>query len=172
MACDGFLFSGLQRTHGITSRETGCFALKTIPVIPVLHPDAAADTIVKDYIARSGVKLAITQSNEAYYRPSTLFHELTHSTGHKSRLDRIADMAAFGSEAYSKEELVAELGASFLVNHSGLESTESFGNNAAYIAGWLSALKNDKRLIVTAAGAAEKAAQMILGKEAEDHEPQ
>ena len=81
-------------------------------------------------------------------------------------------MAAFGSEAYSKEELVAELGASFLVNHSGLESTKSFGNNAAYIAGWLSALKNDKRLIVTAAGAAEKAAQMILGKEGDDHEPQ
>ena len=66
-----------------------------------------------------------------------------------------------------KEELVAELGASFLVNHAGLETPESFSNNAAYLNGWLSALKKDKRLIVSAAGAAEKAARMILGKEAD-----
>lgn len=175
----------IDQCEGINPR----WAVSVMPQLPTLKPDAAADAIVKDYVARSGVKLTITQSNEAYYSPSTdevvvpelsqyryvaeyystLFHELTHSTGHKSRLDRIADVAAFGSEAYSKEELVAELGASFLVNHTGLESPESFGNNAAYIAGWLSALKNDKRLIVAAAGAAEKAAQMILGKEDEDH---
>ena len=152
-----------------------------------LKPDDTADAIVKDYIARSGVKLTVTESSQAFYRPSTdevvvpklsqyrliseyystLFHELTHSTGHASRLARITDTAAFGSEAYSKEELVAELGASFLVNHAGLETPESFNNSAAYLNGWLSALKKDKRLIVSAAGAAEKAAQMILGKEAE-----
>ena len=66
-----------------------------------------------------------------------------------------------------KEELVAELGASFLVNHAGLETPESFNNSAAYLNGWLSALKKDKRLIVSAAGAAEKAARMFLGKETE-----
>lgn len=152
-----------------------------------LKPDDAAETIVRDFIARYGIKLTITESNQAFYRPSTdevvvpklsqyrivseyystLFHELTHSTGHASRLARITDIAAFGSEAYSKEELVAELGASFLVNHVGLETPESFRNNAAYINGWLAALKKDKRLIVSAAGAAEKAAQLILGKEAD-----
>ena len=56
---------------------------------------------------------------------------------------------------------------SFLVNHAGLETPESFSNSAAYLNGWLSALKKDKRLIVSAAGAAKKAARMILGKEAE-----
>ncbi len=168
-----------------------CEGLKprwAVPVSPsALKPDDAAESLVRDYIARYGIKLTITESNQAFYRPSTdevvvpklsqyrivseyystLFHELTHSTGHASRLARITDIAAFGSEAYSKEELVAELGASFLVNHAGLETPESFRNNAAYINGWLSALKKDKRLIVSAAGAAEKAAQMILGKEAD-----
>ena len=174
----------IDQCEGINPR----WALSVSPQLITLNPDAAADTIAADYVSRSGVKLTITESSEAYYRPvtdevvvprlsqyhhsteyySTLFHELTHSTGHKNRLDRIADTASFGSEAYSKEELVAELGASFLVHHAGLETPSSFANNAAYIAGWLSALKNDKRLIVTAAGAAEKAVQLILGKEEED----
>ncbi len=68
-----------------------------------------------------------------YY--STLFHESIHSTGHHSRLHRISDVAQFGSETYSKEELVAELGAACLVNRTGLESNSSFQNSAAYIDG-------------------------------------
>ena len=96
-----------------------------------------------------------------YY--STLFHETVHSTGHPSRLNRITDTAMFGSETYSKEELVAELGASYLVNTAGLETPSTLVNSAAYILGWLSALKNDKRFVVSVAGKAEKAVSLILG---------
>ncbi len=149
-----------------------------------LKPDAAADTIIRDYVDRSGVALKITPSDRAFYQPgtdtvvmpelsqyqkqeefySTTFHELTHSTGHKSRLDRLADIAAFGSHEYSKEELVAELGSAFLVNHCGLETESSFQNSAEYLQGWLKALKDDKRLLVSAAGAAEKAVNLILNR--------
>lgn len=96
-----------------------------------------------------------------YY--STAFHELTHSPGHKSRLDRLERTAFFGSEAYSKEELIAEIGAAALVNHVGLETSASFRNSAAYLQNWLQVLKNDKRFIVSAAGKAEKAVELILG---------
>ena len=95
-----------------------------------------------------------------YY--STAFHELSHSTGHHSRLDRLSKTAFFGSEAYSKEELIAELGASALVSHCGLETSSSFRNNAAYIQSWLQALRNDKRMIVSASSKAEKAVGLIL----------
>ena len=66
-----------------------------------------------------------------YY--STAFHEMTHSTGHAKRLDRLEKTAFFGSDAYSKEELIAEIGAAALVNRCGLETTKSFRNSAAYI---------------------------------------
>ena len=65
---------------------------------------------------------------------------------------------------YSKEELVAEIGAAALVNHCGLETPTSFRNNTAYIQNWLSALKGDKRFIVSAAGKAEKAVTLILNQ--------
>ena len=153
-----------------------------------LQPDAAADAVIKDYVNRSGVTLRITESDRAFYQPgtdtvtvpqlsqykqqeeyySTLFHELTHSTGHRSRLDRLNDIAAFGSDQYSKEELVAELGSAFLVNHVGLETSASFRNSAGYIQGWLKSLKNDKKLLVTAAGAAERAVNLILNQKGDD----
>lgn len=149
-----------------------------------LDPDKEADAIIQEYVDRSGVTLRITESDRAYYQPSTdtvvvpklsqyqkleeyystIFHELTHSTGHKSRLNRISDIAAFGDHNYSKEELVAELGSAFLVNHSGMETETSFRNSAAYLQGWLHALKDDKKLIVSAAGAAEKAVNLILNR--------
>ena len=66
-------------------------------------------------------------------------------------------------EAYSKEELIAEIGAAALVNVAGLETAKSFRNTAAYIQNWLSVLKNDKRFIVSASGKAEKAVNLILG---------
>ncbi len=153
-----------------------------------LEPDAVADAIIQGYQDRAGITLRITESDRAYYQPSTdtvvvprlsqyqcqeeyystLFHELTHSTGHHSRLDRISDVVAFGSHEYSKEELCAELGAAFLVNHCGLESESSFRNSAGYIQGWLKALKNDKHLIVSAAGAAERAVNLILNRKEGD----
>ena len=95
-----------------------------------------------------------------YY--STAFHELTHSTGHRSRLNRLTETARFGSTSYSKEELCAELGASFILNRLGLETNGSFRNNAAYIGHWLTVLQEDKRLLVTAAGQADKAVHLIL----------
>lgn len=97
-----------------------------------------------------------------YY--STLFHEMAHSTGHKSRLARkgIEEIAAFGSETYSKEELVAEMGAAFLCGHAGIFH-QTQANSAAYLASWIKALKADSKLIVTAAAQAQKAADYILG---------
>lgn len=147
-----------------------------------LEPDAAADAIIADYLTRSGVKLEHQPGDRAFYRPSTdtvvlpemeqfaelaeyystAFHELTHSTGHASRLNRLTATAHFGNEEYSKEELVAEIGAAALVNHVGLETSSSFRNSAAYVQSWLKALQNDKRMIVSAAGQAEKACNLIL----------
>ena len=99
--------------------------------------------------------------NEEYY--STLFHELAHSTGHETRLKRegITDFDAFGSHQYSKEELVAEIGAAFLCAHAGIEQ-ETLDNSTSYINSWLSRLKNDKRMVVQAAQQAQKAADHIL----------
>ena len=98
---------------------------------------------------------------ESFY--ATLYHELVHSTGHASRLNRFKDdgPAHFGSESYSKEELVAELGSAFLCAHAGI-SNETQENSAAYIQGWLRAFNNDKRMIMQAASAAQKAADYIL----------
>ena len=102
-------------------------------------------------------------SEEDYY--NVLFHEMTHSTGHETRLDRKAGMecVAFGSESYSKEELVAEMGSAFLCSYSRIES--KIENSAAYIQSWLNALKDDKKLLVQAASQAQKAADYILGRE-------
>ena len=143
----------------------------------------AADAIIRDYCERSGVKLQHQEGDRAFYSPSsdsitlplleqfaetaeyysTAFHELIHSTGHASRLNRLEKIAFFGTEAYSKEELVAEIGAAALVNAAGLETANSFRNSAAYVQNWLKVLSDDKRFIVSAAGKAEKAVNLILG---------
>ncbi len=103
------------------------------------------------------------RSGEEYY--GTLFHELTHSTGHPSRLSRLALDAApapFGSPDYSREELVAEFGAAFLCAQAGI-FPRTAENSAAYIAGWLKALKGDKRCLPIAAAQAQRAADWIAG---------
>ena len=144
---------------------------------------ATAQDIIYDYLSREGVKMTHSEGDRAFYRPatdevvlpirkqfvstaeyySTVFHELTHSTGHPSRLNRLTKPSFFGTEDYSKEELVAEIGASALVNYVGLETDHSIRNNAAYIQNWLQVLKDDKRFIVSASGKAEKAVNLILG---------
>ena len=108
-------------------------------------------------------------SAESFY--STLFHEMTHATGHASRLARphIMEVAYFGSDDYSREELVAEMGASMLCAVAGIES-RTVSNSAAYIQSWLRVLKGDSRLVVVAAAQAQKAADYILGKPAADAE--
>ena len=156
---------------------------ETLPA--TADPNENAEVFINDYLFRSGVKLTHESGDRAYYQPafdrvvlpcmeqfketaeyySTAFHELTHSTGHQSRLNRLDRTAFFGTEAYSKEELVAEIGAAALVNHAGLETAASFRNSTAYVQNWLNVLKNDKRFIISAAGKAEKAVNLILNHE-------
>ena len=150
-------------------------------------PVESAENIITAYIERETVTFTATDSNRAYYSPSedavvvpdlkyfeaveeyysTSFHELTHSTMHQDRCNRAEERkgkkVAFGSEEYSKEELVAEIGAATLVNMIGLESDKSFKNSVSYIQSWIGKLKNDKNLIVSASSRAEKAVNYILG---------
>ena len=103
------------------------------------------------------------ETAEEYY--STLFHELVHSTGHLKRLARpgITDLSPFGTPSYSKEELIAEMGAAFLCGVAGIENV-TLDNSAAYIEGWLRKLRNDKKLVIVAAAQAQKAANYILNR--------
>ena len=99
-----------------------------------------------------------------YY--STLFHELVHATGHELRLGRKGIRSAsarFGSPTYSKEELVAEMGAAYVCGEAQIEKG-TLENSAAYIRGWIAKLKGDATLAVKAAGAAQKAADFILDR--------
>ena len=148
------------------------------------NTDTAAEAIIVDYVKREGVRLDHQEGDRAYYQPATdrivlpllkqfsetaeyyacAYHEAIHSTGHPSRLNRLDATAFFGSDAYSKEELIAEIGAAALVNRVGLETSKSFRNSTAYVQNWLQVLKNDKRFIVSAAGKAEKAVALILGE--------
>lgn len=155
------------------------------------EPIEVAENIKIEYMKREGLSIRNVLSNSAFYSPmgdyinmplmeqftdineyySTLFHECVHSSGHRDRLNRFGNdtkLAAFGSPDYSKEELVAELGSSFIMSHCGIETENTFRNSAAYIQGWLAALANDNRLIVSAASRAEKAARYILGEAAEN----
>ncbi len=101
------------------------------------------------------------ESPAAYY--STLFHELTHATGHPSRLNRkeVTDPIHFGSQPYSREDLVAEMGAAYLCGHCELEQA-TLAQSASYIQNWLERLKDDRKLVVHAAAQAQKACDFIL----------
>ncbi|MEX1098005.1 MAG: zincin-like metallopeptidase domain-containing protein [Planctomycetales bacterium] len=103
-------------------------------------------------------------SAETYH--ATMFHELVHATGHSSRLNRpeVTGDIRFGTRDYSREELVAEMGAAFLCGHAGIDNAV-IESSAAYIAGWLTRLRGDKRLVVHAAAAAQKAADYVLGRQ-------
>ena len=101
-------------------------------------------------------------TSEEYY--STLFHELGHWTGHKTRLNRFqegAKSAAFGSAEYSREELIAEMTSAFLCFDCQIDVPKLIENQAAYLKGWIKVLKGDSKLIASAAASAEKAAKFI-----------
>lgn len=103
------------------------------------------------------------ETSNDYY--SSLFHELIHSTGNEKRLNWFEDNPEeyiFGSESYSKEELVAELGSAFLTARYGLDGINT-KRSAGYIQGWLRALKNDVNLVIRASSKARKAKDYILG---------
>lgn len=116
---------------------------------------------IEDYINMPPIE----QHDSAEYYYSTYFHELIHSTGHAKRLNReeVVTPNRFGSIPYSEEELVAEIGASFLRQIGMIESNPIFQNSASYIQGWLSKLKDDKKLIFKASAEAQKAVDYIIG---------
>jgi antirestriction protein ArdC len=116
----------------------------------------AEDTVIMPLLSRF-------DSQEHFF--ATIYHELIHSTGHASRLNReaITTGARFGSESYSREELIAEIGSAFLCGHTGINKPEIEENTTAYLQNWIAVLKGDSRLVVSAAAHAQHAADMILG---------
>lgn len=99
--------------------------------------------------------------SEDYY--DTLFHELIHSTGHQSRLNRaeVVEGTLFSSPAYAIEELTAEFGACYLKSFVGFKD-KSLDNNAAYIQSWLEKLRSNKNFIVYSSVQAQRAIDFIL----------
>lgn len=146
------------------------------------EPIEELESIKNGYLDRSGVKFNNIRGDKAYYQPgadrivlplleqfdsiekyySTAFHEMAHSTGHSSRLNRIKETAHFGSEEYGKEELVAEITAAAVLNEAGIESSATLKNSAAYVQNWTNAIKGDNKLIVHASSKAQKAFEMIM----------
>ena len=143
----------------------------------VRNPDTR-DALADEFLRSTGADIREGQG-EAYYVPShdfismpafeafkgadhfynVVFHELTHWTGHKSRLDR--DLKnRFGSRDYAAEELIAELGAAFLCAEFGFDGDV---RNAGYIATWIELLRADKRAFFTACSKASKAADYLRG---------
>ena len=114
-------------------------------------------------------KLKTFENSERYYE--TFFHELVHSTGHLSRLNRkeLMSMEEFGGDAYSVEELTAEMGSCYLKSLCGFDSA-GFDQSAAYIQGWLTRLKDDRHFVIYAAGKAQHAVDFILNVQAEEKE--
>jgi antirestriction protein ArdC len=164
----------ISQTEGVDLPER--FQTKREPVA-VLD---GVKSVIDGYV--EGPALDYIPQGRAFYRPSedrvvlpvleqfetpegyaeTLFHEFTHSTGHKSRLDRFeAGSETFGCEGYAKEELVAEMGAALLAATVGVNI--SLDNAASYVGNWLSTLKDDRSLIIKAAQQAQKAVDRIIG---------
>jgi len=147
------------------------------------NPIEKADQIVKSYKGKPEIK---HESQRAFYSPSNdvinmpaknsfessenyysvLFHEMAHSTGHEKRLNReeVSEPHFFGDEVYSREELTAEITSLFLSCDAGISCEKIFKNSTAYIQNWIDKLRNDKRLIISASGKAQKAVDYILGK--------
>lgn len=149
-------------------------------------PIKEGDELINSYSEREQIPVYDDEpSNEAYYNPredyirvpmlnqfktaeqyySTVFHEMVHSAGHSSRLDRLAPNFKFGDHNYSQEELVAELGSSYLCAKLGIETDNTVKNSASYIRSWLKALESDEKFFYKACGYAEKAVNFILAEQ-------
>lgn len=155
-----------------------------------IEPIEHAEKVLADYWERESIRVEHTRSNKAYYSPTrdlihlplfeqfitaseyygTAFHESVHSTMKANRCNREEErkgkLVAFGSEDYSKEELVAEIGSATLMNIIGIETNHSFRNSTAYIQSWIKVLKNDVKFIVSASSRAEKAVDYIMNANA------
>lgn len=154
-----------------------------------IEPIDKAEKILNNYWNRENITIEHVKGDKAFYSPmfdkiqlplfeqfkqseeyySTAFHESVHSTMKTSRCNRQEDrkgkVVSFGSEEYSKEELVTEVGSAQLMNIVGIETTKSFRNSTAYIQSWLKVLRNDNKFIVSASSKAEKAVNYILGNQ-------
>jgi antirestriction protein ArdC len=135
--------------HIVTGSDVACY----LPVTDTIHIPRRGDFA----------------SPEAYY--ATLFHELAHATGHPRRLNRsgLTTPAPFGSPDYSHEELVAEMTSAFVCGATGI-APATLPGSAEYIGGWLRALRAESRLVVVAAGQAQRAADLLLGAAAAPHD--
>jgi antirestriction protein ArdC len=173
--CDGL--SGNPEVRGTAgSRRRPGLAADPAPL-----PERQIVPVAEEVIAASGVDFRIG-GDMAFYVPAldlvqvppqpaffqqinyyrTALHELTHATGHSSRLDRKL-LNAFGSKDYAREELVAEMGSAFLCAALGIIPTV---RHADYLGAWLEVLREDNRAIFRAASAASKAADWILARHA------
>lgn len=174
----------ILRYYRVFEINTQCEGLETKRKVETYQHDPLekAEEIIFAYKEGPTVDFG---GDKAFYRPATdhvrlpekeyfktiqsfysvFFHELVHSTGHEKRLNRkeIVTLNSFGSHDYSKEELVAEIGAAMLCGVAGIEQA-TMENSVAYLQSWLKALKDDDKLIVLAAAQAQKAADHILGE--------
>ncbi len=142
-SCDEVINRMADPPHIVPGSDIACY----LPVTDTIHIPRRADFA----------------DAEAYY--ATLFHELGHATGHPRRLNRSALVtpAPFGSPDYSHEELVAEMASAFVCGATGI-APATLPASAEYVAGWLQVLRADRRLVVVAAGRAQQAADLILGR--------
>ena len=109
------------------------------------------------------------EAPEHYY--ATKFHELSHSTGHPDRLNRksLTEFSEFGDVSYCKEELITELSAAILCHKCGIDS-KTIDDSAAYLQGWLKALRADPSMLLASAQLAEKAVNCIAPAEESDND--
>lgn len=148
-----------------------------------VKPIEAAEDLINNYVCRENIclknsspssqafynmtkdEIVVPQKSqfnsiEAYY--NTVFHEMAHSTGHSSRLNRPLKGYIADKDSYSKEELIAELTAASLCCAMGIDTGATMQDNLSYIQGWLNVLQNDKTMIVKAASKSGKAFDYIM----------
>ena len=144
-----------KRKETFVANETAGKIISHYPIKIVPDRSECFYSPVADHIGIPDEHQFVTSDD--YY--GAMSHEMVHSTGHESRLDRDLKSYRMDKESYSKEELVAEMGASFLCSMCGIDKTAS---SASYIKGWASAIKGDKKLIISAASQARKAVDYIM----------
>ncbi len=170
--CRFYKVWNVEQTEGLDYPQPTMIAHDPIPVCEALVAgwEDCPEIVVRGGRAcynRADDKIAMPDFGrfdkpEGYY--STLFHEMVHATGHKSRLDRL-EGGGMGSGSYSREELTAEMGAAFLCGHCGIE-TKTLDDSAAYIDHWVKVLKGDSKLVISAGSKAQAAYDLILGVKA------
>ncbi len=167
--CEGVKLPELEVLHISQNERIGAAEefVRNIPNPPRLHEGLKYACYYPQLDMVQVPPIVSFVTPDAYY--GVLFHELSHATGHKKRLNRqgVSDMPRFGSMNYSREELVAELASSFCCACLGLDNS-LIENSASYIDGWLKCLKEDSRAIISASAKAQKAADYLRGKPANE----